>query len=236
MERIDEIITSAKGVVDSIYEKINEIETCKTLLENLKDAKLHLIMPDNMIASLHPAITDEQEQKILLDIIKTVEGNMTSASNSLKRFSLDDVLEEKEEPIPVVTIEPEILEERKKPEQEDKKPEQKPEQKRETLSDKIDEEELKQMLRDGYSVRDITKHYGFKSDCTVYNYIEKHKINKERLSAGNKRPLTDDDIPHIRAIYTNGPLDLTETAADLGTSKKILYEFVHKKHLEKVMH
>lgn len=100
-------------------------------------------------------------------------------------------------------------------------------EKRTGRKSRMDADAVRRMLKDGYSVEDIQKHYGYKTKTTVLKFIEKNKIKAGIYSAGI-RELTERDNGTIQALYTSGRFSLRETAAELGTSKKLLYEYLRK--------
>ena len=247
--RIDSIIIGANEVVDKIYEKIGEIDNCKAVLKNLETAEVSLVMPDGNIASLSPALGTEQKAELLYNIRSMVKHNIDSAALFLEGLSSGRRVPEPELPFvtvgssapeyePMMALEPEPT-----PEftyQGENFPVAQEEQKKAMKAggkpSKMTVEEVKQMLIDGYTPEDIAKHYEYKTVQTVYNFISKNKLKLDVLTAGNDkaRDLTEKDIPQIRALYTNGPMNLTETAAELNTTKKKLREFCEQNHLLKI--
>ena len=97
---------------------------------------------------------------------------------------------------------------------------------------KMDKDTVLQLLKDGYSIQDIADRYGYKTTKTVDNFCKANKINTKLYERSN-RQLTEADIPQIRALYTDGPFNLTQTAGELGVSKKQLRAFVEENHLVK---
>lgn len=97
---------------------------------------------------------------------------------------------------------------------------------------KMDKDTVLQLLKDGYSVQNIADRYGYKTTKTVDNFCKANKINT-KLYERIDRQLTEADIPQIRALYTDGPFNLTQTAGELGVSKKQLRAFVEENHLVK---
>lgn len=93
---------------------------------------------------------------------------------------------------------------------------------------RMDIGEVRQMLKDGYGVGDIQKHYGYKTKQSVENFLKKNSINMKLYRAGTYREVTEADEGMITALYTSGKFSLRETAAELGTSKKLLYAYLQK--------
>lgn len=249
--RIENIVTGANEVVNRIYEKIGEIDNCKAVLKNLEEADVSLLMPDGNMAELRPALDDEQLADVKLIIGNMVNARIECAAEFLERVSgakvsvPDPVTPEEEAPVmetaaeeaPVMEAEPESASVTE-PVQEFKcaeAPEPKLEGKKPGRNSRMTVPEVEQLLRDGYTFKDIADKYGYKSETTVMKFIEQNKIKVAVLTQGNNmaRELTEKDIPQIRALYTNGPFNLTETAAELKTTKKKLREFVEKNHLLK---
>lgn len=98
---------------------------------------------------------------------------------------------------------------------------------------KMDKDTVLQLLKDGYSVQNIADRYGYKTTKTVDNFCKTNKINVKLYTQHSDRQLTEADIPQIRELYTDGPFNLTQTAGELGVSKKQLRAFVEEKHLVK---
>lgn len=224
-EQMTKVINGAKEAIEKIYETINRIETCEALLGKMKNASILIVMESGEPAEVHPAISEDQEAKIILDMVKMIEKNMQDGVKDLKKLQGSETKKDEEEPEEKQIILPEAIK--------SKKPEEKKEEK-EQQKKGMNVDTVKQMLKDGYNVHEIAVHFGYKSDQTVHNFIEKNNINKAVLMVGPKRALEEKDIPQIKALYTNGPFGITETAAELGTSKKILHEFVTKHHLVKI--
>ncbi len=88
--------------------------------------------------------------------------------------------------------------------------------------------EVRRMLKDGYGVEDIRVHYGYKTKRSVENFLEKNGVNMKIYGAGTYREVTEADEGTIAALYTSGKFSLRETAAELGTSKKLLYAYLQK--------
>ena len=244
--RIESIVTSANEVVSKIYEKIGEIDSCKAVLKNLETAEVVLKLPEG-IAELRPALDDEQmkDTKMFLEIM--LNGRIKCAADFLEQLSGQPVEKPEEKPKepteeewePMMALEPEMTPADyayyKEKYSEEEKPAAPKEVKRKTPTSKMTVAAVEQMLKDGYSVEDIAKHYGYKTTQTVYNFINKNKIKVKVLTQGNsKKELTEANIPEIRAMYTDGPMSLTDTAWELGTTKKILHDFCTKHHLHKV--
>lgn len=98
---------------------------------------------------------------------------------------------------------------------------------------RMDKGTVLQLLKDGYSTQDIADRYGYKTTKTVDNFCKTNKINVKLYTQHSDRQLTEADIPQIRELYTDGPFNLTQTAGELGISKKQLRAFVEENHLVK---
>ena len=245
--RIESIVTSANEVVSKIYEKIGEIDSCKAVLKNLETAEVVLMMPEGM-AELRPALDDEQMKDVKMFLEIMLNGRIKCAADFLEQVSgqpPEEKMKEKlkEEPVeeewePMMALEPEMTpadyayaEKISGPE----KPAVPKEVKKKVPTSKMTVAAVEQMFRDGYTVEDIAKHYNYKTTQTVYNFINKNKIKVKVLTQGNsKKELTEANIPEIRAMYTDGPMSLTDTAWELGTTKKQLHDFCTKHHLHKI--
>lgn len=243
--RIESIVSGANEIVSQIYEKIGEIDSCKAVLKNLETADVVLMMPEGP-AELRPALDDEQMKDVKLFLEIMINGRIKCAAEFLEKVSGQTAAEEKqkEEPKakeewePMMRLKPEMTpadysyaEKFSEPE----KPAVPKEVKRKVPVSKMTVAAVEQMFRDGYTVEDIAKHYNYKTTQTVYNFINKNKINVKNLTQGNsKKELTEANIPEIRAMYTDGPMSLTDTAWELGTTKKVLHDFCTKHHLHKI--
>lgn len=89
-------------------------------------------------------------------------------------------------------------------------------------------EEVRKLLKDGYGIEDIQKYYKYKTKETVLKFIEKNGINLKIYTGYEIHQPTSADDGTIRALYTSGKFSLRETAVELRTSKKLLYEYLQK--------
>lgn len=233
--RIESIVTGANEVVTKIYAKIGEIDNCKAVLKNLENAELSLLMPEGELAELRPALDDEQMKEVKFILECMINARIECAAEFLENVSGQK--SPKKEPAikewePTMALEPEMTPE--------DYPKEKPvvpkEVKRKVPTSKMTVAAVEQMFRDGYTVEDIAEHYGYKTIQTVNNFINKNNIKVKVLTQGNDaaKELTEKNIPEIRAMYTDGPMSLGDTAAELGTTKKKLHDFCTKHHLHKV--
>lgn len=241
--RIESIVSGANEIVSQIYEKIGEIDSCKAVLKNLETAEVVLKLPDG-IAELRPALDDEQmkDTKMFLEIM--LNGRIKCAADFLEQLSGQPEEKPKEKPKmeewePMMRFEPEMTPADYSYAESFREPEKLTVPKevvRKVPTSKMTVAAVEQMFRDGYTVEDIEKHYEYKTTQTVYNFINKNNINVKVLTQGNKtaKELTEKNIPEIRAMYTDGPMSLTDTAWELGTTKKKLHDFCTKHHLHKV--
>lgn len=241
--RIESIVTGANEIVEKIYQKIGEIDSCKAVLRNLHEAELNLLMPDGSMAELKPALDDEQLQDVKSIMVRMIGARIEVAAEFLEELSSG---KKKPEPVPAKdepTVEPEYepmmaLEPEPTPEPVPAKKAVIPAKVKAQAAktSKMTVAVVEQMFRDGYTVEDIAKHYGYKTTQTVQNFITKNKIKVKILTQGNNKTkqLTEEDIPEIRALYTDGPFNLTEAAAEMGVTKKVFREFCEKNLLMKV--
>lgn len=240
--RIESIVTGANAVVSKIYEKIGEIDSCKAVLKNLEEAELSLLMPEGELAELRPALDDEQLSEVKFIMERMINARIECAAEFLENVSgkktesvPEPVIEEKWEPMMVT--EPEMTpEDYAHIKEEQEKPVIPKEVKKKAPASRMELATVEQMFRDGYTVEDIAQHYGYKTTQPVNSFINKNKIKVSMLTQGNEKAkeLTEKNIPEIRAMYTDGPMSLTDTAADLGTTKKKLHDFCTKHHLHKI--
>ena len=239
--RIENIINEAMELNAKINEKISEIDNCEAFIRKLDEGNLSLLMPEGEIIDLAPAITLEQKADIMYSIRSLARANIESAVTFLERVS------GKEPELPFVTVpnpEPEEVPVEVIPDVEPlavefKEPEKKAvvpaAVKKYVPTSKMTIAAVEQMFRDGYTVEDIAKHYEYKTTQTVYNFIKKNNIKVKNLTQGNSsKTLTEANIPEIRAMYTEGPHNLADTAWELGVTKKTLHEFCLKHNLMRV--
>lgn len=238
--RIESIVTGANEVVSKIYEKIGEIDSCKAVLKNLEEADLSLLMPDGVLAELRPALDNEQLSEVKFIMERMINARIECAAEFLEKVSGQQNAEPEkpleEEYEPMMALEPELTPEDYAYAEEQEKQTVPEPVKRKVPVSKMTVAAVEQMLREGYTIEDIAEHYKYKSAQTVHNFINKNKINVKNLTQGNAtaKELTEKNIPEIRAMYTDGPMSLTDTAWELGTTKKKLHDFCTKHHLHKV--
>ena len=89
-------------------------------------------------------------------------------------------------------------------------------------------EAVRGLLKDGYGVEDIQKYYGYKTKTTVLKFMVENKINIKIYNGVQMRQPTSADDGKIYALYTSGKFSLRETAAEIRTSKKLLYEYLQR--------
>lgn len=243
MREINEVIEGAKQVVNGIYEQIGRIDSCNAVLKVMDNAEVSLLQEDGNLVDTSSALTVEQRADVLYNMRCMIKGNIDEAAAALEVVQIagkkpvaalatedtqssdmhDDAMEDAEEPeadtaagqdtAAVQTIK--------------KANHQPPERK-----SRMDKDTVLQLLKDGYSVQDIAGRYGYKTTKTVDNFCKANKINT-KLYERSDRQLTEADIPQIRELYTDGPFNLTQTAGELGVSKKQLRAFVEENHLVK---
>ena len=218
MREINEVIEGAKQVVNGIYEQIGRIDSCNAVLKVMDNAEVSLLQEDGNLVDTSSALTVEQRADVLYNMRCMIKGNIDEAAAALEAVQnagkkpVEDAEEPEADTAAVQTI---------------KKNNQPPERK-----SKMDKDTVLQLLKDGYSIQDIADRYGYKTTKTVDNFCKANKINT-KLYERSDRQLTEADIPQIRALYTDGPFNLTQTAGELGVSKKQLRAFVEENHLVK---
>lgn len=226
MREINEVLAGAKQVVNGIYEQIGRIDSCNAVLKVMDNAEVSLLQEDGNLVDTSSALTVEQRADVLYNMRCMIKGNIDEAAAALEAVQnagkkpadthAADAAEDAEEPgadtAAVQTV---------------KKNNQPPERK-----SKMDKDTVLQLLKDGYSIQEIAGRYGYKTTKTVDNFCKANKINT-KLYERSDRQLTEADIPQIRELYTDGPFNLTQTAGELGVSKKQLRAFVEENHLVK---
>lgn len=243
--RIENIINGALELNAKINEKIQAIDNCEVFIKKLDEGNLSLLMPEGKILSLEPAITMEQIGSVMEGIRALARQNVENAVHFLENVSgqkqeaplqvpVDTIPELEWEPM--MALEPEMTPAdysyAEKVASKPKKPTVPEEVKRKVPVSKMTIAAVEQMFRDGYTVEDIAKHYEYKTTQTVYNFIKKNNIKVKNLTQGNSsKTLTEANIPEIRAMYTEGPHNLADTAWELGVTKKTLHEFCMKHNL-----
>lgn len=224
MREINEVIDGAKQVVNGIYEQISRIDSCNAVLKVMDNAEVTLLQEDGNLVDTSSALTVEQRADVLYNMRCMIKGNIDEAAAALEAVQSAGKKPAAEEPeadtaagqdtAAVQTIK--------------KANPQPPERK-----SKMDKDTVLQLLKDGYSVHDIADRYGYKTTKTVDNFCKANKINVKLYTRDGEKQLTEADIPQIRALYTDGPFNLTQTAGELGVSKKQLRAFVEENHLVK---
>lgn len=229
MREINEVIDGAKQVVNGIYEQIGRIDSCNAVLKVMDNAEVSLLQEDGNLVDTSSALTVEQRADVLYNMRCMIKGNIDEAA-----AALEAVQNAGKKPVADVTdttvgnIKQDTAAcEDEAAVQTVKKNNQPPERK-----SRMDKGTVLQLLKDGYSIQDIADRYGYKTTKTVDNFCKANKINT-KLYERSDRQLTDADIPQIRALYTDGPSNLTQTAGELGVSKKQLRAFVEENHLVK---
>ena len=224
MREINEVIEGAKQVVNGIYEQIGRIDSCNAVLNVMDNAEVSLLQEDGNLVDTSSALTVEQRADVLYNMRCMIKGNIDEAAAALEAVQNAGKKPAAEEPeadtaagqdtAAVQTIK--------------KANPQPPERK-----SRMDKDTVLQLLKDGYSVNDIADRYGYKTNKTVDNFCKANKINVKLYTRDGEKQLTEADIPQIRALYTDGTFNLTQTAGELGVSKKQLRAFVEENHLVK---
>lgn len=243
MREINEVIYGAKQVVNGIYEQIGRIDSCNAVLKVMDDAEVTLLREDGELVDTSSALTVGQRTDILYNMRRMIKDNIEDAA-----AALEAVQNAEKADVPVDTtagnvkqdtaavqdmssenVKAAVAEETEDAEQPHDAPE-KPKSKRKS---RLDKDKVLQMLKDGYSVQEIAREYGYKTTNAVDNFCKENKINIQLYVQNSSRQLTAEDIPQIKALYTDGSFNLTETAAELNVSKKQLRAFVEENHLVK---
>lgn len=224
MREINEVIDGAKQVVNGIYEQISRIDSCNAVLKVMDNAEVSLLQEDGNLVDTSSALTVEQRADVLYNMRCMIKGNIDEAA-----AALEAVQNAGKKPVEVEEPEADTAagQDEAAVQTVKKANTQPPERK-----SRMDKGTVLQLLKDGYSTQDIADRYGYKTTKTVDNFCKANKINT-KLYERSDRQLTEADIPQIRALYTAGPFNLTQTAGELGVSKKQLRAFVEEKHLVK---
>ena len=241
MREINEVIDGAKQVVNGIYEQISRIDSCNAVLKVMDDAEVTLLREDGELVDTSSALTVGQRADILYNMRRMIKDNIEDAA-----AALEAVQNAGKKPVgaedtqPADTYADETAEDAEDSEadtaavqdeaavQTIKKTNSQPPERK----SRMDKDTVLQLLKDGFSVQDIADRYGYKTTKTVDNFCRANKINT-KLYERSDRQLTEADIPQIRELYTDGPFNLTQTAGELGVSKKQLRAFVEENHLVK---
>lgn len=224
MREINEVIDGAKQVVNGIYEQIGRIDSCNAVLKVMDDAEVTLLREDGELVDTSSALTVGQRADILYNMRCMIKGNIDEAA-----AALEAVQNAGKKPVEVEEPEADTAagQDEAAVQTVKKANTQPPERK-----SRMDKGTVLQLLKDGYSIQDIADRYGYKTTKTVDNFCKANKINT-KLYERSDRQLTEADIPQIRALYTDGPFNLTQTAGELGVSKKQLRAFVEENNIVK---
>lgn len=239
MREINEVIDGARKVVNGIYEQIGRIDSCNAVLKVMDDAEVTLLREDGKLVDTSSALTVGQRADILYNMRCMIKGNIDEAASALEavqnagKADVPDVTDTtagniKQDTAAVQDMPSENVKAAVAEEIEDAP--EKPKSKRKS---RLDRDKVLQMLKDGYSVQEIAREYGYKTTNAVDNFCRENKINIQLYVQNSSRQLTAEDIPQIKALYTDGPFNLTETAAELNVSKKQLRAFVEENHIVK---
>lgn len=237
MREINEVIDGAKQVVNGIYEQIGRIDSCNAVLKVMDNAEVTLLQEDGNLVDTSSALTVEQRADVLYNMRCMIKGNIDEAAAALEAVQnagkkpvkaadthADETAEDAEDPeTDTAAVQDDAAVQTVK-----KANHQPPERK-----SRMDKDTVLQLLKDGYSIQDIADRYGYKTTKTVDNFCKANKINVKLYTRDGEKQLTEADIPQIRALYTAGPFNLTQTAGELGVSKKQLRAFVEENHLVK---
>lgn len=225
MREINEVIDGAKQVVNGIYEQIGRIDSCNAVLKVMDNAEVSLLQEDGNLVDTSSALTVEQRADVLYNMRCMIKGNIDEAAAALEAVqNAGKKPEAAEEPEADTAAGQDTAAVQTVKKANNQPPERK---------SRMDKDTVLQLLKDGYSVHDIADRYGYKTTKTVDNFCKANKINVKLYTRDGEKQLTEADIPQIRALYTDGPFNLTQTAGELGVSKKQLRAFVEENHLVK---
>lgn len=225
MREINEVIDGAKQVVNGIYEQIGRIDSCNAVLKVMDDAEVTLLREDGELVDTSSALTVGQRADILYNMRCMIKGNIDEAASALEAVQNAGKAD-----VPTDTTAGNINQDTAAVDEAIEDAPEKPKLKRKS---RLDKDKVLQMLKDGYSVQEIAREYGYKTTNAVDNFCKENKINIQLYVQNSSRQLTAEDIPQIKALYTDGPFNLTETAAELNVSKKQLRAFVEENHIMK---
>lgn len=237
MREINEVIYGAKQVVNGIYEQIGRIDSCNAVLKVMDDAEVTLLREDGELVDTSSALTVGQRADILYNMRCMIKGNIDEAASALEAVQNAGKAD-----VPTDTTAGNINQDtaavQDMPSENvkaavDEAIEDAPEKPKLKRKSRLDKDKVLQMLKDGYSVQEIAREYGYKTTNAVDNFCKENKINIQLYVQNSSRQLTAEDIPQIKELYTDGPFNLTETAAELNVSKKQLRAFVEENHIMK---
>lgn len=237
-----DIIGAAKETIKQIYGEIGMVENCRAVLTKLDGAGVVLLLPDGGTAGLEGVLDESQRAGMVQQIRALVEGNIRTAEKRLMGLSGRVSADGQEGDTRIMAAGGTDAADRAgggTGETAPGKPQAVPDGvhgfadaagtagqcKRRAC---MDIGQVRQMLKDGYSLEDIQQHYGYKTKQSVQNFLKKHGVNPKPYESCTYRGVTAEDEGTIRALYTSGKFGLRETAAELGTSKKLLYEYLQK--------
>lgn len=255
---MNNIVSDALALVDKINEKVGIIERCNITMDKLQNCEISLLLPEGELQEIDGA-TVEQLVDIKFYIIDILSGNVEAAENflqSLQSEKTPDPVEPEEE------VSEETRQKMKEAmEAEQSRQAEEIEHPIKTIDEvqaeaqaagmsygqymqkvgsctgairKMTVGDLENELEAGLSISQIARKYGYSNASSIINAISKHDIDVKKITNGQSPyRVTEEDIPRIRELYTEGNKNLTETASRLGVTKKTLKAFVDEHHLTK---
>lgn len=252
----NKVIDGALALVNRINEQVRVIEQCNITKECMKGAEL-LLLSESELQELE-GISAEQMSMIKTYISDILDANVSGAEEFLQSLQSEKVpvMVEQEEEVTEETRQKmkEVLEaERSRQAEEIEHPvktldEVQAEAQAAGMSygqymqkvgsctgatRKMTVGDLESELAAGLTISAIARKYGYSNASSIINAISKHEINVKALTKESPYRLTEEDIPRIRELYTEGNKNLTETASCLGVTKKTLKAFADANHLTK---
>lgn len=212
MRTIEETLVDSKNLVAKIYDKMSVVETCEAISEKIKVMKVCYTGDENQFLALDKVLDESQMMLTSEFIIKMIDNRKNEAAKYL------DFLNGKIPAIPNPVFEETVKEmvSQDKPVETMQKPTPR--------VSKMQVDEVSDMIKSGKTVEDITKFYGYKSNQTVKNFVDKNNISVE--------PMKLDD-GKIKACYTNGPFTMKQIADEFHLDTKVMHEYCKEHRLLK---
>lgn len=255
----NKVIDSALALVHKINEQVRVIENCSVSREHVLAAELSLLLPDGAIAEIE-GITSEQMGMVKLYITDMLDTNVKEAEDFLQSLQSKETPCKEESPTEPEVSEETKQKMKEAMEAEQARKAEEIEFPIKTLDEvqaeaqavgmsygqymqkvesctgatrKMTVGELEAELAAGLTISAIARKYGYSNASSIINAISKHEINVKALVEESPYRLTEEDIPQIRELYTEGSKNMSEAAAVLGVNKKIFKAFVDANHLTK---
>ena len=259
----NDVIDGALALVNKINEQVRIIESCNITMERVQESELSLLLPEGELAELEGISQEQMlEIKVYIlatlgENIAKAEKFLQSLQS--EPTCVEAPPEEQEPEEKVSDEDKEAM--RKHREKEQARQAEEIEHPVKTIDEvqaeaqaagmsygkymqkvgsctgatrKMTVGDLENELAAGLSISQIARKYGYSNASSIINAISKHNIDVKGLTNGQSPyRLTEEDIPRIRELYTEGDKNLTETASRLGVTKKTLKAFVDEHHLTK---